>query len=234
MSFELEQPDMHEQFEQLMQQNDLQEIRKFLDDQNISDVAQLIYDYPDYEAQIIANMAINRAAKVFKILDVSRQKQIVQELPSFKTAELLNELPADDRTDFLEELPKEVIRHLIKLLDPAERKLTLSLLGYPEDSAGRLMTPDYVYVYEYNTVDVVLNIIRKVAKSSETVDVIYIINKKGELVDDIKLRDIILAAPDKAMSELLDGRVVALNANDDQEHASQVFKMNNRVALPVT
>lgn len=123
MSFELEQLSIKEQFEQFMQENDLQSIRNFLDDQNISDVADLVYDYPDYEAQIIANMSINRAAKVFKILDVSRQKQIVLELPSFKTAELLNELPADDRTDFLEELPKEVIRDLIKLLNNEEEKL---------------------------------------------------------------------------------------------------------------
>jgi len=230
----MEELPLGEQFEQLIQSGDKLAIAEFLNDQNISDVAELIYEFPDYESQIVANMAIHRASSVFKILDITEQRRIVKELPPFKTAELLNELPADDRTDFLEELPKEVIRDLIKLLDPDERKITLSLLGYPEDSVGRLMTPDYVYVYEYNTVDVVLNIIRKVAKSSETVDVIYIINKKGELVDDIKLRDIILAAPDKKMSDLLDGRVVALNVTDDQEHASQVFKMNNRVALPVT
>src|SRR6185436_2121688 len=127
--------------------------------------ADLIYDHPDYEAQIIANMAINRASKVFKILDLSTQKQIIQELPSFKTAELLNDLPADDRTDFLEELPKEAIRDLIKQLNPEERKVTLSLLGYPEDSVGRMMTPDYVYVHPYNTVEQALSTIRKVAKN---------------------------------------------------------------------
>jgi magnesium transporter len=234
MSFELEQLSINEQLEQLMQENDLQAIRKFLDDQNISDVAELIYDYPDYEAQIIANMSIHRAAKVFKILDVSRQKEIVHELPSFKTAELLNELPADDRTDFLEELSKEVIRDLIKLLDPAERKVTLSMLGYPEDSVGRLMTPDYVYVYPFNTIEQVLNIIRKVGKNTETIDVIYVINRKGELIDDLRIRDIILASPEKKIEELMDERVVALNVKDDQEHANEIFKMNNRVALPVT
>ena len=234
MSFELEQLSIKEQFEQLMQENDLQAIRKFLDDQNISDVADLIYDHPDYEAQIIANMAINRASKVFKILDLSTQKQIIQELPSFKTAELLNDLPADDRTDFLEELPKEAIRDLIKQLNPEERKVTLSLLGYPEDSVGRLMTPDYVYVHPYNTVEQALSTIRKVAKNSETIDVIYVLGKNGELIDDLRIRDIILASPDKKIEELMDGRVVALNVNDDQEHGSEIFKMNNRVALPVT
>ncbi len=234
MSFILEEQDLRQQFEQLITKDDKLEIRDFLNDLNISDVAELIDEYPDYEAQIIANMAVHRAASVFKILDIAAQRRIVKELPSFKTAELLNELPADDRTDFLEELPVEVIRDLIKLLDPEERKVTLALLGYPEDSVGRLMTPDYVYVYAHNTVDEVFATIRKFAKNSETIDVIYVINEKGELVDDVKIRDIILAAPEKKVEEIVDERVVALNVNDDQEHASQVFKMNNRVALPVT
>lgn len=233
MSLEMEQPDIKEVFEQLIATEDKLAIQEFLNDQNISDVAELINEFPEYESQIVANMAINRAASVFKILDISQQKDIVKELPAAKTAELLNELPADDRTDFLEELPKAVIRDLIKLLDPEERKITLSLLGYPEDSVGRLMTPDYVYVYAHNTVADVFRTIRKYGKSSETIDVIYIINEQGELLDDIRIRDVILATPDKLISDILDGRVVSLLVNDDQEHANQIFKMNNRVALPV-
>ena len=233
MSIEFEQLEIHEQFEQLIATEDKLAIREFLNDQNISDVAELINIYPEYEAQIIANMSIHRASSVFKILDIAQQKDIIKELPTSKTAELLNDLPADDRTDFLEELPKAVIRDLIKLLEPEERKITLSLLGYPEDSVGRLMTPDYVYVFAHNTIADVFDTIRKVAKSSETIDVIYIINEKGELVDDIRIRDVILATPEKLISEIVDGRVVSLHVNDDQEHASQVFKMNNRVALPV-
>jgi magnesium transporter len=234
MSTELEQLSINEQFEQFIASNDTAALRHFLDDQNISDVAELIYEYEDNEAQIISNMSINRAAKVFKILDVSVQKRIIHELSSYKTAALLNELPPDDRTDFLEELPKHVIRDLIKLLNPEERKITLSMLGYPEDSIGRLMTPDYVYVYPFNTVEQVLNTIRKVAKNAETIDVIYVINKQGELIDDLRIRDVILASPETKIEELMDERVVSLNVNDDQEHASEIFKMNNRVALPVT
>ena len=230
---EMEQASLFDRFEALISKEDTLEIRAFLNDQNISDVAELINEYPDYADRIIANMAIHRAASVFKILDISQQKDIVKELPSAKTAELLNELPADDRTDFLEELPKAAIRDLIKLLDPEERKITLSLLGYPEDSVGRLMTPDYVYVYQHNTVQDTFETIRKHAKNSETIDVIYVINELGELIDDIRIRDVILASPDKTMEEIVDGRVVSLNVQDDQEHASQVFKMNNRVALPV-
>ncbi len=234
MSVETEIETIQQQFERLISTEEKIEIFDFLNDQNISDVAELVNEYPEYEARIISNMSIHRAVSVFKILDISQQKDIVKELPSSKTAELLNELPADDRTDFLEELPKSVIRDLIKLLDPEERKITLSLLGYPEDSVGRLMTPDYIYVFEENTIEEVFATIRRFAKNSETIDVIYVINDKGELIDDLRIRDVILATPNKMVSELIDERVVTLNVNDDQEHASQVFKMNNRVALPVT
>ena len=234
MSLELEQDlSIKEQFESLMLKADKLEIQEFLNNQNISDVAELVDEFPDYESQILANMSMHRAASVFKILDLPTQKQIIKELPPFKTAELLNELPADDRTSFLEELPSNVVRELIKLLNPEERKVTLSLLGYPEDSIGRLMTPDYVYIYPHNTITEVFDTIRKYGKDSETINVLYIINNKGELLDDMRIRDIIFASPDKTVEELMDGRFIALHAYDDQETANEAFKMNNRVALPV-
>jgi magnesium transporter len=233
MSLELEQPTLQEQFEAIISTEDKLQIRDFLDDQNISDVAQLVDEYPDYEDRIIANMSVHRASSVFKILDLSVQKRVIHELPANTTASLLNELPADDRTDFLEELPSNVVRELIKLLDPDERKITLSLLGYPENSIGRLMTPDYVYVYPWNTIEEVFSTIRKYGKDSETINVIYIINEKGELLDDIRIREFILSPPGKAVSELMDERFVSLHPEDDQETAAEVFKMNNRVALPV-
>ena len=234
MSTETEEISINDQFEELVSMEDKEELREFLNNLNISDVADLIYDFEDYEEVIIENMAIHRAAGVFKILDIGPQKRIIKKLPPYKTAELLNELPPDDRTDFLEELPKAAIRDLIKLLNHEERKITLSMLGYPEDSVGRLMTPDYVYVYKYQTVEEAFATIRKVAKNSETIDVIYVINEEGELIDDLRIRELILSQPFKRIEELIDGRIIALNVHDDQELASQIFKMNNRVALPVT
>jgi magnesium transporter len=225
---------LQDQFESLIQTDDKLAIREFLNDQNISDVADLIYAYPDYESQIISCLAIHRAASVFKILEPGEQRKIIEDLAPFKSAELLNELPADDRVAFLEVLPNSVVRELIKTLDPDERKITLKLLGYPENSVGRLMTPDYVYVYEYNTVKEVIDTIRRFGTNSETVDVIYVINYKGELLDDIRIRDIILADPSVTVGELMDDRFIALKATDDQELANEAFKMNNRVALPVT
>jgi len=95
------------------------------------------------------------------------------------------------------------------------------------------MTPDYVYVYPWNTIEEVFSTIRKYGKDSETINVIYVINDKGELLDDIRIRDFILNPPDKKVEELMDDRFISLHPEDDQEMASEVFKMNNRVALPV-
>ena len=224
---------LKEQVEAILESGDGKQLHEFLDDQNISDVADLIDELPEYDRKIIEAMSVHRAASVFKILDLNAQKNIIQTLPPIKAAGLLNELPPDDRTDFLEELPSNAVRELIKLLNNEERKITLSLLGYPENSVGRLMTPDYVYVYESNTVQQVLDTVRRVGKNSETIDVIYVINEKGELMDDIRIREFILAPPDTRVRELMDDRVIALNAYQDQEEAAEVFKMNNRVALPV-
>ena len=221
------------QFEDVFNTGNQEALSEFLNEQNISDVAELIDENEDREIDIFMSLSMHRATGVFKILDHPTQKRIIKNLPPTKSAELLNKMEPDDRTSFFEDLPNEVVRELVKTLVPEERKITLSLLGYPENSVGRLMTPDYVYVYEYNTVAEVLNIIRNVGKNTETIDVVYVINKYGELLDDLRIREFILASPETKVSEMMDGRFIELNVNDDQETANEVFKMNNRVALPV-
>jgi magnesium transporter len=230
---ELDNLSMQDQFEEVISRDDKLEIQEFLNSQNISDVCDLINDYEEYAVQIIASLSTNRAASTFKILDFPGQKRIIQGLPPLKTAELLNALPADDRTAFLEELPVEVVRELLKMLEPEERRITLALLGYPEGSVGRLMTPDYLAVNQEWTISDVLNYIRKFGKDVETLDVIYVVNEQGLLLDDVRIRDFLLSPPELKVRELVDGRFITLNVNDDQELANQVFKMNNRVALPV-
>ena len=224
---------IQEKFERILSEENKMRIHEFLNNLNISDVAVLIEENEDHATDIIASLSVHRAASTFKILELGIQKTIIHELQPLKTAALLNELPADDRTSFLEELPTEAVRELIKLLNPEERKITLALLGYPESSVGRLMTPDYIAVQPEWTTAEVLEYIRQYGKDSETIDVIYVVNEQGQLVDDVRIREFLLASPDKIVRELTDGRYIALNVNDDQEMANQVFKMNNRVALPV-
>ena len=233
MAAEIENTSLEDQLLDVILSEDMLALHAFLDKQNISDVAELINQLPDREGEILGNLSMHRAVSTFKILDFPTQKRIIQELSPWKTAELLNGLPADDRTSFLEDLPSEVVKELIKMLDPEERKITLALLGYPDSSVGRLMTPDYIAVQKDWTLRQVIRHIRTVGKDSETIDVVYVVDDKGVFIDDIKIREIILADPDKKIEDVIDNRFIYLNVNDDQETANQAFKMNNRMALPV-
>lgn len=222
-----------EKFGLLANERNHQELRVYLDDQLITDIAELIYEDPEQADLIINNLSISRAAAAFRILDFPLQEEVIRGLPAAKVAELLNELPADDRAAFLGELPSEAVKELIRLLTPEERKITLSLLGYPENSVGRIMTPDYIAVREEWSVKQVLDYIREHGKDSETIDVIYVVDEKGILLDDFRIREFLLVSPDTLVHTLMDDRFVALHAIDEQEEAIQVFRMENRVALPV-
>lgn len=224
---------LQEKFETLVAEQNYPELKVYLDDQLITDIAELIHEMPDHADEIINHLSIGRAAAAFRILEFHIQEDVIRELPATKVAELLNELPADDRTAFLGELHSDVVKELIKLLDPEERKITLSLLGYPETSVGRIMTPDYIAVREEWTVKQVLRYIREYGKDSETIDVIYVVDEKGKLIDDFRIREFLLVSPDTVVHTLMDDRFVALHVNDDQEEAIQIFRMENRVALPV-
>jgi len=148
--------------------------------------------------------------------------------------ELLNDLEPDDRTAFFEELPGEATQRLMQLLSYKERKIATRLLGYPKDTIGRLMTPEYVAVKPHFTVQQTLEHIRKFGRNSETLDIIYIVDRNWKLIDDIRIKEIILASPEQNITEISDNRFVALNAYDDKEVAVKVFKDNDRIALPVT
>ncbi len=210
------------------------ELKELINSLNISDVAELIAEKPKHTLFFFQQLDFQRALAVFRILDVSFQEDLLQKLPASQIVEILNELPPDDRTSLLSELPSNKVKELIRQLNPEERKITLSLLGYPEESVGRLMTPDYIDVEPDWTVEQVLNYIRDYGKSSETIDVIYVTDSLGTLLDDVRIRDFLLVDPKSTrVSDLMDGRYISLHVNDDQRETMSVFQMNNRVALPV-
>ena len=119
------------------------------------------------------------------------------------------------------------------MLLPEERSITTQLLGYPEDSIGRLMTPEYVAVKPSFTIEETFNHIRKFGRDSETLNVIYIVSEDWKLLDDLRIKELILADPTKKIEDLMDSRFVALNVLDDQEAAIKAFSDYDRVALPV-
>lgn len=176
-----------------------------------------------------------QAKEVFQELSHEKQEAILEGLAQHasRVSDLLNDMEPDDRTAFLEELPGKVTQRLLQLLTPDNKETATKLLGYPEDSIGRLMTPEYVAVKPHFTVQETLAHIREYGHDSETLNVIYVVDNNWRLIDDIRIREIILASPEQEISSLIDNKFVSLNAFDDQETAVSTFKDHDRVALPV-
>jgi magnesium transporter len=198
--------------------------------------AEIIEDLTKSDQIVVFRLLSGKLAKeTFQYLPHEKQEDIIQQLVSNneKLTGLLNDLDPDDRTAFFEELPGEVTQRLIQMLSKEEREVAVKLLGYPEDSIGRLMTPEYVAIKPTYTVLESLEHIRKYGRDSETLNVIYVVDDRWKLIDDIRIKEIILASPDQKISELVNDQFVSLNAYDDQEIAVKVFLDHDRVALPV-
>ena len=223
-------------FQQLIENKSWKNLKQELIDLEPFQIAEIIENL-DKDQQIFLFRLLSRelAKETFQHLSHEGQEDIIEGLAAYanKLTGLLNDLDPDDRTAFFEELPGEVSNRLIQMLSDEERAITTRLLGYPEESIGRLMTPEYVAVKPYFTVQQALEHIRMFGQDSETLNVIYIVDDNWKLIDDIKIREIILASPDKVISEISDNRFVSLNAYDDQEVAVKVFADHDRVALPV-
>jgi len=174
------------------------------------------------------------AAKVFSHLPQDRQEQMLKAMAHEEVASMLNAMSPDDRTSLLEELPANVIQHMLNLLSPEERKVARQLLGYAEDSVGRLMTPDFVRIRPEWTIAYALNHIRRYGLDSETMSMVYVIDSQDKLIDDLRMRQILLASPRARVSDLMDNRFIALKAADNREAAVEAFKEADLVALPVT
>mgnify|MGYP000890840673 FL=1 len=224
-------------FHELIENKEWKTLKKELTLFDAFQIAEFIEELDEDDDIIMFRLLSREQAKeTFQHLPHRNQERIVEGLAkNVRTiSSLLNDLDPDDRTAFLEELPGTITQRLIQLLSPEERKIATKLLGYPEDSIGRLMTPEYVAIKEYYTVDQALSHIRKYGRDSETLNVIYIVDDDWRLIDDIRIKEIILASPDQAISDIVDHRFVSLNAYDDQEVAIGAFQDYDRVALPVT
>ena len=225
------------EIEELIQNRNLIGIREAIIEWEPSEIATLIRELPTDESILVFRVLTRDvASKTFEYLANEKQEELIEALARDKTrlTELLNDLSPDDRTALLEELPAEVAQRLIALLSPDERKITTMLLGYPEESIGRLMTTDYVAVRPHWTIQQAMEHIRRHGKDSETLNVIYVVDKDWRLVDDLRIRELLLAEPETSITDLMDEKFVSLKAYDDQEKAVQMFRDYDRIALPVT
>jgi magnesium transporter len=186
------------------------------------------------EAVVFRLLSREQAADVFAYLSLERQEELLKAMAREEVAGILNAMSPDDRTSLLEELPANVIQQMLNLLSPEERTVASQLLGYDEDSIGRLMTPDFVRIRPHWTIAQALDHIRRYGKDSETMSMVYVIDENNKLIDDLRIRHILLAPPETPVSDLMDSRYISLKATDHRESAVEVFKDADLVALPVT
>ncbi len=214
---------------------DFTQLRDIVRNRPAADLAELLADLSlDDQAVVFRLLPRRDAAATFEYLEQDAREALLKTLSKEDVASLLNNMAPDDRTMFLEELPATVTRELLALLTPEERTIAVTLLGYPEHSVGRLMTPDYVAVREDWSVQQVLDYVRTHGQDSETLNMIYVVDPQGVLIDDIRIREFLLNDPARKVSDMMDRRFAALTATDDQQTAVAAFRQHGRSALPVT
>jgi magnesium transporter len=200
-----------------------------------TEITDLLLSLPDEDQPILFRLLRRqKAADVFASLPAEQQEQLLKNLTNDHIRKLLDELDPDDRTKLFEELPARITQKLMSLLSAEDLKEARTLLGYPDESIGRLMTPDFVAVQPEWEIGRALDHIREHGPDAETINVIYVIDNNGKLIDDLRLRTLILAPPIRTVNSVMDHHFVALSAYDDQEVAARAMRDYDRIALPVT
>lgn len=199
------------------------------------DIADLITSLKPEEGVILFRLLPRRLqSEVFAEFDPDIQERILKNLTGDQVRAVLEEMDPDDRTELFEELPPDLTKTLLNLLSPEDRREALQLLGYPKGSVGRLMTPDYVSVRPDMTVQQAVEHIRRAGIDAETVDVVYVVDDEGRLLDDLPLRKLVLADWQQTVQSLMDWKVISILASEDQEEAVKLFQRYDLIALPVT
>jgi magnesium transporter len=219
---------------QVIRSGDLVTLDAVLKSRTPNDLADLMTDLlPSEQLIVFRRLPRNVAVHTFQYLVPSVQERLLKAITPEEAAGILNAMSPDDRTMLLEKLPEPASQEVLQLLTPNERAVAVSLLEYPQYSVGRLMTPDFVSVREDWSVQQVLDHIRTHGQDSETLNHVYVVDEKRTLIDDIRIRQFLLAGLTDRVSDLMDHQFVALYATDSQETAVAVFRREDRTALPV-
>lgn len=199
-----------------------------------SDIAEVIGELSGKEKTLTFLLLPNKLkSEVFPHFDRAVQEEILKDLGNTEIAGMLNAMAPDDRTEVLEGFPDYLIKDTLNLLNTQERKIALNLLGYAEDSVGRIMTPYYIQAKKDWTVSRVMQHIRRFGKKAETLNFIYVVDDDQKLIDDVRIGRLLMADDDDTLESLMDYEFAALRSTMKREDAIKVFEKYDRSALPV-
>ena len=209
-------------------------LRQYLAELNDADIAGLMDELEEGELlKVFRILPKNLAADVFSYLDLDNQHMIITSLTDREAANIINNLMADDAVDMLEEMPANVVKKLLANASPEVRRDINHLLRYPEDSAGSIMTVEYVDLKEALTVDQAIERIRKVGVDSETINICYVLDAQRKLIGTVALRYLLLSQGDEIIGDIMHENVIAINTLMDQEEVARQFKKYDFTSMPV-
>ena len=209
-------------------------LRQKVADMNTADVAAVMEEMEEEELlKIFRILPKSMAADVFSYLEVDNQQMIITSLSDKEAANIINNLMADDATDLLEEMPANVVKKLLANASAETRRDINHLLRYPEDSAGSIMTVEYVDLKENMTVQDAIARIRQVGVDSETINICYVLDSKRTLVGTVALRYLLISPPDAVIGEMMHENVIFINTMMDQEEVARQFQKYDFTAMPV-
>ncbi len=222
------------EIEQLIDSRNWAMLKEIFSDMHPSEVADIIADIPEKDRAIVFRiLPKENSSKTFEYLDFDIQEALLKSLAREEVSEILNEMSPDDRTELLEDLPGPVVKELVRLLSPEERSVAVKLLGYPEESVGRIMTPDFISVKSEWKIMEVLDVVRERGKQVEYIDTIFVTDSLGKILDEITIKEVLLAKPDSKVEDIMNFTYVSLNVTDNQEKAVEIFKEYDLYVIPV-
>ncbi len=227
---ELLQPEVRE----LIEEGRYSELREALHLVPPADVADILAALKPAEAAVGFRFLLrDDAGEVFAYLSPEKQEELITELGTEGSLRIVEAMDADDRARLIDELPGEVAQRLVASLSPETRRETQAILGYPPRTIGRLMTPDYIQVRPEWTIGQALDHVRLHGRDAETINVIYVVENGGKLVDDLRLRQLLFAPPQHTIETLMNRTFISLRADQPQEEAVTMMARYDRMALPV-
>jgi magnesium transporter len=222
------------EIKELIRSRNFTALREVVSDFSPADIAELITDLHDEDQAVVFRLLPHGlATDVMEYLDADAQQLVLKAMGREDAARILNDMSADDRTALLEELPGAAVAQMLTLLSPEERAVAQALLNYPEGSVGRLMTPDFIAVRANWTIGEVLGYIRSHGSDSETLNVIYVTDEQGRLIDSVRIREFLLRPLETRVEDIHDSGFIALAATEEAGVAVERFKKYDRNSLPV-
>lgn len=231
---EMEFEEILQKISELYEEKKYSQIKSVLTEINPADIAMLFEEFAENQQILLFRLLPKEeAAETFVELDNDTQEAIIRAFSDTELREVLDELYLDDTVDIIEEMPATIVKRILKNTDSQTRASINTLLRYPEDSAGSIMTPEFVDLKKDNTVEDAFKRIRRTGVDKETIYTCYVTDKSRHLIGVITVKDLLLHDYDDKIEELMETKVIYVNTHDDQETAANLLSKYGFLALPV-